>query len=503
MLEESPSYSPKEFGPLRELFWPIHGFEIKKFLPMAIMMFCVLFNYTILRNSKDALAVTAAGPEVIPFLKGWVIMPISILFVTAYAKISNVLSRENVFYVIILSFVCFFAVFSLYLYPNQMNLQPDPAYISQLKLQYPHFQHLISVYALWTFSLFYLFSELWGAIALGLLFWQFANEITTTLEARRFYTMFAFLGHFALLAAGMTVKTACSSGTGLDGFDGCGVYIDTITGYFLVSSAVMLFIYWWMNRNVLTDPRYYAKAGMKAADLKKPKLSLRESFGHIIKSKYIGLIAILVLGYGLSQNLIGYMWKRQIKMQFPNMLDYANFMGDFSLMTGVVTISLIFFSKNLVNRFGWFRGAIATPLVLLTTVSIFLSFIFFDGIMGPAVVLFGVTPLFMSVWTGTAQQILSKSSKYALFDPTKEMAYIPLDDDLKVKGKAAVDVAGHTFSKASGGYIASLLLIITGAADFSLLMPYFAIIVFVAIAVWIIAVRALRTRYQALTKTSV
>ena len=67
----------------------------------------------------------------------------------------------------------------------------------------------------------------------------------------------------------------------------------------------------------------------------------------------------------------------------------------------------------------------------------------FSDFFAPVTAALGTTPLMMAVIVGAAQNILSKSSKYALFDPCKEMAYIPLDQDSKTKGKAAIDVIGN------------------------------------------------------------
>ena len=43
------------------------------------MFFCILFNYTILRDTKDVLVVTAKGSnaDVVPFLKTWVNLPMA------------------------------------------------------------------------------------------------------------------------------------------------------------------------------------------------------------------------------------------------------------------------------------------------------------------------------------------------------------------------------------------------------------------------------------------
>ncbi len=61
----------REFGKWRSFLWPVHNFELKKLLPMLLLFFFINFNYTVLRDTKDALVVTApgSGAEAIPFLK--------------------------------------------------------------------------------------------------------------------------------------------------------------------------------------------------------------------------------------------------------------------------------------------------------------------------------------------------------------------------------------------------------------------------------------------------
>ena len=66
------------------------------------------------------------------------------------------------------------------------------------------------------------------------------------------------------------------------------------------------------------------------------------------------------------------------------------------------------------------------------------GFAFFGLILGgdifaPGIARLGLTPLFAAVLVGAAQNVFSKSAKYSLFDPCKEMAYIPLDKETQVR----------------------------------------------------------------------
>jgi len=100
----------QQFSRWRNLLWPVHNYELKKILPMLMMFFFISFNYSVLRNIKDSLIVTApgSGAETIPYLKFWGVIPVAIIFMIIFSKLSNILSKQKLFYASLLPFLIFF-----------------------------------------------------------------------------------------------------------------------------------------------------------------------------------------------------------------------------------------------------------------------------------------------------------------------------------------------------------------------------------------------------------
>ncbi len=484
----------EKFGKWRSFFWPVHQHELKKLLPMFLMFFFISFVYSILRNAKDALLITApgSGAEAIPFLKVGGVVPAAVIFMLIYAKLSNVLSKEKLFYATITPFIIFFLLFAIFLYPAKEFLHPTEL-ADKLQAYLPDgFSGLVATFRNWTYSLFYIFAELWGSFVLSLLFWGFANDITKVTEAKRFYALFGLGANLALMAAGPAAKFIAhlqDTGPAVVG-DPWQTPLNYLMGVSVISGLCIMAIYRWINRNVLTDPKFYDQKEQVRVKKDKPKMSMKESFLFLARSKYILCIAVLVLAYNISINLLEVTWKGQLKLLYPNKTEYLDFMGTYSTILGATTIlMLLFVSSNVLRRFGWAITAYITPVVLLVTGVGFFTFIIFKEPLSPMLITLGASPLFIAVIFGTIQNVMSKAAKYSLFDPTKEMAYISLDQESKVKGKAAIDTVGARLGKAGGSGIQLGLITIFGSL--SAVTPHIAVIMLFVISAWLWSVKQL------------
>jgi AAA family ATP:ADP antiporter len=418
-----------------------------------------------------------------------------------FTKLSNIIKRERLFMGLIAVFGLFFGLYATVLYPNRDAISP----IAMTNWMYEHFPQglrgLIGMIRYWPSSLFYIMAELWGSAAISLLFWGFANQITRVSESKRFYALFGIGANLAMFPSGLLIKKfAQFKNTLPPGVDAWGVTLLYTMGAVTVACACAMAVYWWINKEVLTDPRFYDPSEVKKDKKQKPKMSIKESMLFLLRSPYLGCIAMLVIGYGMSINLVEVTWKKQLNLQYPNSNDYQNFMGSFSMMTGALTIfMMLFVGGNVVRKLGWGVGALFTPVVLAVTGVGFFSFVIFRDQLGGLVALFGTTPLMLAVIFGMIQNVMSKAAKYSMFDPTKEMAYIPLDSEVKLKGKAAIDVVGARLGKSGGSIVQQGLLVLFNASSIVQVAPYIGIIFLLALAAWIVAARSLNRRFTELS----
>lgn len=330
--------------------------------------------------------------------------------------------------------------------------------------------YLFKLGQFWSFTLYYIVSELFGSVGVPLLFWQTANDLVGVEQAKRWYPLFSTFGNLAPIVAGQTSALVNSR------FEyEAGMKI--LTALMLLAGGGVLLAFFSVQAMADADrataaARAQAQSAAAAAAApvaaasssaasarkkKKPKLSMGQSLALLARSEYLGLICVLVLSYGLSIEFTEIMWKAVVKKAMPDKSAYMRFMGQYSTAVGATTLLMTLLGSQIPKRFGWKAGALATPVAIGGLSLVFFAFITFGKVEQSA------EALRMAVLVGTVQNVLSKAVKYALFDPTKEMAYIPLDEESKLKGKAAIDVLGARLGKSGGALIQQAIVVYTGS----------------------------------------
>jgi len=467
----------------QQRLWPVEPFELKKIVPLFAMKFFISLNFVILSSLKDTVIVTApqSGAEVIPILKGWLVLPVVIGATLLYSKLSNLVQRQTLFYGIMAFFLAFLLLYGFVLFPHRDLLCPHSSADWLIQRFGAAWTPWVAVYRYWMDAAFFIVAELWSTLAIFLCFWGFANEINRLGEAKRFYSLFIAGGNLASICAGPLVWYATSKTAGLP-FEAT---LQQLMTFSVITCVCIVSLHWWITRYVLSDPRFQPEEGAGRYQ-QKTKLSLVQSLRMVMTNRRLLAIAVMVIGFGLTINLVEVTWKANLKLQYPNANDYQAFMGAVSSVTGLLafTLSLIA-GGGMMRSLGWHICAQITPIAIGTTGLLFFLAYLFPETLTPLVGWLGLTPLLLVTLLGATQVIVSKVSKYAFFDMTKEMVYIPLDREARIKGKAAVDMVGSRLGKSGASWIQVALIELLGAGSVLPLAPYLLPVFIIMILGWI------------------
>ncbi len=497
-MSESTQTSTKqhEFNKFQQIFWPIHSYELKKFIPMSILMLCILFVYAMTRNLKDTFIryyAVCGGSELTPILK-FLIMPVAILVPVVFTFCVNKFGSRKTFYIMISSFALFYAIFLFVLLPNIEILQPNESTIRYLQSVSPGFMHyIIPCLTNWCYTLFYIVSEFWSVVALSLLFWQFANRITKEEETKRFYTLYSLISSLGVILSG-GVLHAASSAKGAEFDRNARILI----GLCIIFALIIMAIFYYINAEVVPDPKLCDQSQFRLPSKtmkKSKKIDILEGIKILMHSRYMGLIAIITCSYAISDNLLESVWKSWLENTYTNSSEFSSMMGYSTMINGTLTVIITIISTYILRKCSW-RFCASIPAVAMLTFGLGFFLVCIYQKMGHAYIFNFETPIVAS-WFGLVAVAFIRSIKYCLFDATKNMAYRPLDVDTKTKGQAAVESIAGRGGKVGGAVVTSTL---TGFVDVGskisshiyTIAPVFAI----SVIGWIFAALRLGPKYE-------
>lgn len=441
---------------------------------LSFAIVCLInVNYSILRSLRNTLVVscTEAGAELIPAIQLWGLLPLTFLLVYVISRFMRKYSQTKVFFLVTLLFLGFFNIHAFFIYPFQNTLEKlvsPPEFLKSLSSLYLLCKH-------WSSGSYFIAAELWKVAILSLLFFGFLNRTLSLKEAKGMYSPLLLGGSLGgLLAGPLTVLSAKISHFLLQSY-GFSKWHAT---YLMLTIVMTLIGFLIMGLFAVLKNRVQLK---ELSNETKPKISFKDSLFEFIKNKYLFSLGVIVIADYIAYFLFEVFFLDLLKKAYPDPNVYCQFNGTLTFWTSVLTLlSSLFITPVILLKKSWKIAALITPS------AIGLSIIFFSMVLGCESAwmkamsnLLGLTPLKIAIIFGSLQFCVCRAMKGTLFDASKELAYFPLSEDLKSKGKLVIDgLASRTGYCLAAGINQSLFSIF---GSFQAGIPAAALISFVAV----------------------
>lgn len=384
--------SPKQLSAFQDLV-SFPSSLVKKFLPLGMMLFFIALIYIILRDTKDTLifSIPGSGVELFTFLKFKINLPLTILFALFYVFLCHILSRDKLFYSVLIPFLVYFAAFALFIYPNHNALHMTKEAVHAMQTENPALMGLGPVLQNWSYALFYLLAELWGPTMMTVFFWQFANDIMTVKEAKKAYVLLGIFSTVGFILGGYIVVSSIIPPNSALEQTGSGGHLQYLMGIVTISGITIMALYYWITQKILTDTTVCLPASTHPTDNTSVS-SFMDSLVPIFKSSYLWLIIGIIFSQGLLSYMLEMIWKKNMGFYFSGSPgEYNHIMGDLSVTAGYLGMILLFVGYFILAYFRWLTVALITPILTLLTGLIFLGLVAYSNGLDPSMPFMGTT----------------------------------------------------------------------------------------------------------------
>lgn len=381
-------------------------------ISLSAYLFLIVSSYVVTKNVRDALFLVEFGAVNLPYVSIAIAVLVGI-FGSGYIRRSRELPHDRLVTYTLLFFASNLVVFW---------------WLSQFEYK-------------WLYPIIYVWAGVFGVIA-PMQVWTLANFALTTRQAKRIY---AFIGAGGLLG-------------GIAGGFFTSSFADRLGPEDLLLGVVVALLLSVVLVQVVSARSPKELSGTERLE---HALSLRESAALIKESKYLLVLAGLVMVSGVVTSLVEYQFKAVAEQTLHSKEELATFFGQFYAYAGIGSLIVqLLLTGPLMRRMG------LGFTIMLAPVGLFLG--------SSGLLIWGT--LLSAIVLRTQDQLL----KHSIDRTSVELLYVPIASSIKVPVKSFID---SFLSRVADGTAGVLLVLLTSVLTYSARAT--AVLNLVLIAVWL------------------